>query len=77
MTGCMLFLIAGCVGVALLTAMVISSVVGTAVPMFFHRIHADPAVASGPVITTINDLVAIVTYYGLALVILIRLCNIV
>lgn len=71
------FLIAGCVGVALLAAMVISSVVGTAVPMFFHRVHVDPAVASGPMITTINDLVAVVTYYGLAMMILIRLCNIV
>ena len=65
------FLIAGCVGVSLLVAMVISSLVGTLIPMLFHRIHIDPAVASGPLITTVNDLVAVVTYYGLALVFLI------
>ena len=58
-------------GVSLLVAMVISSLVGTLIPMLFHRIHSDPAVASGPLITTVNDLVAVVTYYGLALVFLI------
>ena len=33
---------------------------------FFAKIKIDPAVASGPLITTVNDLVAVVTYYGLA-----------
>ena len=65
------FLISGCVGVSLVVAMVISSLVGTLVPMFFHKINIDPAVASGPLITTVNDLVAVVTYYGLALIFLI------
>lgn len=60
------FMIAGCVGLALFLAMVISSLVGTVIPMFFRKIKVDPAVASGPLITTINDLVAVVTYYGLA-----------
>ena len=62
----MAFLVSGCVGVSLLLAMVISSLVGTLVPLFFARIKIDPAVASGPLITTVNDLVAVVTYYGLA-----------
>ncbi len=66
------FLISGCVGCALLVAMMISSLVGTLVPMFFHKIKIDPAVASGPLITTVNDLVAVVTYYGLAWVLLIN-----
>lgn len=60
------FAVSGCVGISLLTAMVISSLVGTLVPLFFHKIKVDPAVASGPLITTINDLVAVVTYYGMA-----------
>lgn len=67
------FLISGCVGLALLVAMIISSLVGTVVPMFFHKIKIDPAVASGPLITTVNDLVAVVTYYGLAWFLLIHL----
>ncbi len=70
------FLISACVGGALLLAIIISSLVGTVVPMFFHKIHVDPAVASGPLITTVNDLVAVVTYYGLAWLMLIRLMNI-
>jgi magnesium transporter len=66
------FLISGCVGVSLVVAMVISSLVGTLVPMLFHKVHIDPAVASGPLITTVNDLVAVVTYYGLALLFLVN-----
>ena len=65
------FLLSGCVGISLIVAMVISSLVGTVIPMFFHKIKIDPAVASGPLITTINDLVAVVTYYGLAMLFLI------
>lgn len=65
------FLISGCVGASLLLAMIISSLVGTLVPMFFNKINIDPAVASGPLITTVNDLVAVITYYGLAWIFLI------
>jgi len=68
--------VAGCVAAALLVAMVISSLVGTVVPMFFHKIKVDPAVASGPLITTVNDLVAVITYYGLAWALLINVMNI-
>lgn len=71
------FLISGCVGISLLLAMIISSLVGTLVPLFFNRINVDPAVASGPLITTVNDLVAVVTYYGLAWMILIQIMHIV
>ena len=66
------FGISGCVGISLLVAMAISSAVGTVIPMFFHKIKVDPAVASGPLITTVNDLVAVVTYYGMAWLLLIR-----
>ncbi len=66
------FAISLCAGVALLMAMTISSIVGTSVPMFFSKIHVDPAVASGPLITTVNDLIGVVTYYGVAWLLLIR-----
>ncbi len=71
----MSFLISGCVGIALMLTMVISSLVGTLIPMFFHKLKVDPAVASGPLITTVNDLVAVVTYYGLAWILLINLLH--
>ncbi|MDD3368303.1 MAG: magnesium transporter [Lachnospiraceae bacterium] len=70
------FAISGCVGIALMVAMMISSFVGTIVPMFFHKIKIDPAVASGPLITTVNDLVAVVTYYGMAWILLIDMLHI-
>lgn len=66
------FAVSGCVGAALVVAMVVSSFVGTIIPMFFHKIKIDPAVASGPLITTVNDLVAVVAYYGLAYLFLVR-----
>lgn len=69
--------ISACVGVALLVAIVISSLIGTLVPMLFHKMKIDPAVASGPLITTVNDLVAVVAYYGLAWIFLIKLIRIV
>ncbi len=66
------FAISLCAGIALLMAMTISSIVGTSVPMFFKRINIDPAVASGPLITTVNDLIGVVTYYGVAWLLLIN-----
>ena len=70
------FLIAACVGAALIVAMVISSLVGTVIPIFFKKIKVDPAVASGPLITTVNDLVAVVVYYGLTWIFLINMLHI-
>lgn len=69
------FAISGCVGISLVAAMVISSLVGTLVPIFFHKIKVDPAVASGPLITTLNDLVAVLTYYGLSGLVLVKMLH--
>lgn len=66
------FCLSVCVGVSLLLSMVISSFVGTAIPMFFKKIKVDPAVASGPLITTVNDLVAVITYYSLSWLMLVE-----
>ena len=66
------YAVSACIGVALLLAMLISSAVGTCIPLFFKKIKVDPAVASGPLITTINDLVAVVSYYGLSWLFLIE-----
>ena len=62
-----LLLIAGCVSGALIPAFILSSFIGCIVPIIFKKIKIDPAVASGPLITTLNDIVGIVSYYGLAL----------
>lgn len=58
-------LMATAVSVSLLCAMTISNVVGTLFPIILNKMKIDPAVASGPFITTVNDIVAVVIYYGL------------
>ena len=71
----MAFSVSLCTGIALLVSILLSSICGTAVPLAFKKMNVDPAVASGPLITTINDLVAVVSYYGLAWLLLIRVLH--
>lgn len=59
------FSVSGCLGMAMVLAMLASSLSGTIIPILFKKLGVDPAVASGPLITTINDLVAVISYYGL------------
>jgi magnesium transporter len=55
----------GIVGVALFIAMSVSAFTGSFLPIMLTKMKIDPAVASGPFITTLNDLLAIIIYYGL------------
>ena len=66
------FSVSLCTGLALFGSMLLSGVAGSVIPLLCKKFHVDPAVASGPFITTVNDLVAVVAYYGLAWLILIR-----
>lgn len=69
------YAVSGCIGISLILAMLISSAVGTLIPLFFKKIKVDPAVASGPLISTVNDLVAVVTYYGMSWILLLNVLN--
>ncbi len=69
------FSVSFCTGIAMLASMLLASISGTCVPLLFKKMKLDPAVASGPLITTINDLVAIVTYYGLAWILLLNVLH--
>jgi len=71
-SGTFAFSVSACTGIALCMAMFLSSVAGTVIPMLFQKLKIDPAVASGPLITTVNDLFAVVIYYGLAWLLLIQ-----
>lgn len=71
------FATSGCAGMALWAAMTISSFTGTMIPLTLKKCGVDPAVASGPLISTVNDLVAVVTYYGLAWLLLIKGMNLI
>ncbi len=59
-------LVAFSIAIALILSMLLSGLFGSFIPMLFQKIGIDPAVASGPFITTVSDLVAVITYYGLA-----------
>ena len=65
--------ISGCIGLSLMTAMIVSSLSGSLIPILFKKLNIDPAVASGPMITTLNDLIAASVYYGLCYLFIIRI----
>lgn len=58
--------IAQVVALAIFLAMSISSSMGALVPLTLHHFDIDPASASGPIMTTFNDIIALVLYFGIA-----------
>ncbi|MDG0843260.1 magnesium transporter [Staphylococcus equorum] len=54
------------VGASLTIAMTVGTLVGSMIPLVMNKLKIDPAVASGPFITTINDIVSMLIYFGLA-----------
>lgn len=54
------------VGFALLVTLTIATLSGSVIPLIMNKLKIDPAVASGPFITTINDLISTFIYFGLA-----------
>lgn len=57
-------------GVAICLAVTVSNFFGSLVPVVFYKLKIDPAVASGPFITTINDIIVVVVYFGIAMILL-------
>ncbi|MEN1967210.1 magnesium transporter [Lentibacillus sp. N15] len=54
------------VGISILITLTVATIAGALVPMLMDRLKVDPAVASGPFITTLNDLISTLIYFGLA-----------
>ncbi|SES36392.1 magnesium transporter [Salipaludibacillus aurantiacus] len=54
------------VGVSLLATLIIGTMAGTVIPLVLYRVGLDPAVASGPLITTLNDIFSLLIYFGIA-----------
>ena len=54
------------VGASLLCTLIIGTLAGTIIPLILHKFKVDPAVASGPLITTINDILSLLIYFGIA-----------
>lgn len=54
------------VGFSLFLTLIIGTLAGTIIPLILYRLKIDPAVASGPLITTLNDIFSLVIYFGIA-----------
>lgn len=54
------------IGLSLFVAVQLASFNGVMIPVLFQRLDFDPAVASGPLVTTANDIFGILVYFGLA-----------
>lgn len=71
-----LFIVAGLVvgdldlavvlSVSMMSVMLCAALVGTGVPLILHRLGIDPVIATGPFITTSNDILGILIYLGMA-----------
>lgn len=53
-------------GLSMLTVIILSTLIGTLVPMLLHHFKIDPATAMGPFITTSNDILGLTIYFLLA-----------
>lgn len=58
------------VGISLISVIVIASLIGTFVPIILDKQGIDPAMATGPFITTSNDIFGILIYFSIAKLIL-------
>ncbi|OIU72017.1 magnesium transporter [Rossellomorea aquimaris] len=54
------------VGSSLLITLIIGTLAGIIIPLVLYKFNIDPAVASGPLITTINDIFSLLVYFGIA-----------
>ncbi len=60
----------GVVGLSMMAVVSMAAIVGTTVPLLCARLKIDPTVATGPFITTTNDVVGLLVYLGIAHVLL-------
>lgn len=58
------------IGISLISVIVIASLIGTFVPIILEKQGIDPAMATGPFITTSNDICGILIYFSIAKLIL-------
>ena len=64
------FLTALAISVSLIAVIVVAGFIGTFTPIFLHKRGIDPAIATGPFITTSNDIFGILIYFWIAKLIL-------
>ncbi len=60
------FMLGFVIGMAMLCAITVANIAGSLIPMLMDRLGFDPAVASGPFITTLSDLTSVLIYFNIA-----------
>lgn len=58
------------ISISIIVVILFAATLGTLVPLFLHKNKIDPAIATGPFITTTNDVFGIILYFGIARLIL-------
>ncbi|MEN2414701.1 magnesium transporter [Flavobacterium mesophilum] len=58
------------ISISMIVVILFAATLGTLVPLFLHKNKIDPAIATGPFITTTNDVFGIMLYFGVAKMIL-------
>ena len=58
------------ISVSLVAVIIVAGLIGTFIPLFLHKRGIDPAIATGPFITTSNDILGILIYFSIAKIIL-------
>ena len=65
-----MLMVALSVGLAVICSMTVAALVGSIVPMLFARLNIDPAVATGPFVTTAIDIISVFFYFQIAIVLI-------
>jgi len=64
------FLVSLSIAVSILSVIIMAALIGTFVPIILNKRGIDPAIATGPFITTSNDIIGILAYFYIAKLIL-------
>ena len=64
------YLVGMAISISMIVVILFAATLGTLVPLFLHKNKIDPAIATGPFITTTNDVFGIMLYFGVAKLIL-------
>jgi magnesium transporter len=60
------FMVAVIVGLSLFCTLSVATIIGAVIPIMINKLHIDPAVASGPFISTLNDIIGLLIYFSIA-----------
>lgn len=60
------FILGFVIGIAMMFAITVANLAGSLIPMLMDKLGFDPAVASGPFITTLSDLTSVLIYFNIA-----------